>query len=51
MTATDNSSSGNNLLDSPCPPWCMLGRDDDHRFDLNEVNDFERTHEAEWETL
>ncbi len=50
MTATDNNSSGNNVLDSPCPPWCTLSPDA-HPFDLNEVNDFERTHEAKWESL
>ncbi len=38
------------VLDSPCPPWCALSPDA-HPFDLNEVNDFERTHEAEWEIL
>ncbi len=31
------------VVDSPCPPWCTLAPDD-HPFDLNEVNDFEPTH-------
>ncbi len=38
------------IVDSPCPPWCTLSPDA-HPFDLNEVNDFERTHEGQWEIL
>ncbi len=38
------------IVDSHCPPWCTLSPDA-HPFDLNEVNEFERTHEAQWESL
>ncbi len=38
------------IVDSPCPPWCTLSPDA-HPFDLNKVNEFERIHEAKWESL